>query len=176
MKDNKVTALGLLFFLFCVALLGAVYYLGIRLGDLRGQADELEQRKVDLTSATQALMDQRSVFNNAFNELESYHVNVAPSELAFYSDVQQVVQNNGVEILSTRQQGVNKDGVSTIAMTTRGEYYALMQVLAAWRNLPTTVRVSALTLGADRPIGSSTALQGWVQADVTVEAIVAAQQ
>lgn len=176
MKDNKVTTLGLLFFLFCVALVGAVYYLGIRLDDLREQADELEQRKVDLTSATQALMDQISVFNKAFNELESYHVNVAESELAFYSDVQQVVQNNGVEILSTRQQGVNKDGISTIAMTTRGDYYALMRVLAAWRNLPTTVRVSALTLGADKPIGSSTALQGWVQADVTVEAIVAAQQ
>lgn len=173
MKDNKVTILGLCFFLFCAALGGAVYYLGERLNELQGQADELQQRKVDLESSTQALMAQKAVFTNAFKDLENYHVNVAPSEMAFYSDVQQVVQNNGVEILSTRQQGVNAEGVSTIAMTMRGEYYALMQVLAAWRNLPTTVRVSSLSLGADKAAGASTALQGWVQADVTVEAIVA---
>ena len=110
-------------------------------------------------------MVQKTVFTNAFKDLENYHVNVAPSELAFYSDVQQVVQNNAVEILSTRQQGVNAEGLSTIAMTVRGEYYALMQVLAAWRNLPTTVRVSSLSLGQDKSTGSSGALRGWVQAD-----------
>lgn len=173
MKDNKVAVLALFFFLFCAVLGGAVYYLGNRLNELQAQYDDLQQRKVDLASSTQALMEQKTVFANAFKELENYRVNVAPSELAFYSDVQQIVQNNGVVILSSRQQGVNKEGVSTIAMTMRGEYYAMMQVLAAWRNLPTTVRVSGLTLGSDRPIGSSEALPGWVQADVTVEAIVA---
>ena len=127
-----------------------------------------------MESATQALVAQKTVFTNAFKELENYSVNVALNEMAFYSDVQQVVQNNAVEIMSTRQQGVNADGVSAIAMTVWGEYYALMQVLAAWRNLPTTVRVSTLTLGADKSTGSSSeALRGWVQADVTVEAIVA---
>ncbi len=174
MKDNKVAVLGLFFFLLCAALGGAVYYLGERLNELHARADELEQQRVDLESATQALIAQKSVFTNAFKELENYSVNVAPNEMAFYSDVQQVVQNNAVEIMSTRQQGVNAGGVSAIAMTVRGEYYALMQVLAAWRNLPTTVRVSTLTLGADKAVGaSSEALRGWVQADVTVEAIVA---
>ena len=174
MKDNKVAVLGLFFFLLCAALGGAIYYLGERLNELHARADELEQQRVDLESATQALIAQKSVFTNAFKELENYSVNVAPNEMAFYSDVQQVVQNNAVEIMSTRQQGVNSEGVSAIAMTVRGEYYALMQVLAAWRNLPTTVRVSTLTLGADKAVGaSSEALRGWVQADVTVEAIVA---
>ena len=174
MKDNKVAVLGLFFFLLCAALGGAIYYLGERLNELHARADELEQQRVDLESATQALIAQKSVFTNAFKELENYSVNVAPNEMAFYSDVQQVVQNNAVEIMSTRQQGVNAEGVSAIAMTVRGEYYALMQVLAAWRNLPTTVRVSTFTLGADKSAGSSSeALRGWVQADVTVEAIVA---
>ena len=174
MKDNKVAVLGLFFFLLCAALGGAVYYLGGRLNELHAQADDLEQQRVDMESATQALVAQKTVFTNAFKELENYSVNVALNEMAFYSDVQQVVQNNAVEIMSTRQQGVNAEGVSAIAMTVRGEYYALMQVLAAWRNLPTTVRVSTLTLGADKSTGSSSeALRGWVQADVTVEAIVA---
>ena len=174
MKDNKVAVLGLFFFLLCAVLGGAVYYLGGRLNELHAQADDLEQQRVDMESATQALVAQKTVFTNAFKELENYSVNVALNEMAFYSDVQQVVQNNAVEIMSTRQQGVNAEGVSAIAMTVRGEYYALMQVLAAWRNLPTTVRVSTLTLGADKSTGSSSeALRGWVQADVTVEAIVA---
>lgn len=174
MKDNKVTILGLLFFLLCAALGGAVYYLGERLNELHAQADELQQQRVDLESATQALIAQKSVFTNAFKELENYSVNVAPDEMAFYSGVQQVLQNNSVEILSTRQQGVNAAGVSSIAMTVRGEYYALMDVFAAWRNLPTTVRVSNLTLGTDKPVGASAeAPRGWIQADVTVEAIVA---
>jgi len=174
MKDNKVAVLGLFFFLLCAALGGAIYYLGERLNELHARADELEQQRVDLESTTQALVAQKTVFTNAFKELENYSVNVAQDEMAFYSDVQQVVQNNAVEIMSTRQQGVNAEGVSAIAMTVRGEYYALMQVLAAWRNLPTTVRVSTLTLGADKSVGpSSEALRGWVQADVTVEAIVA---
>ena len=175
MKDNRILILGLLSFLFCALLSGTVYYLGGRLNDLHAQADDLQQKIVDMSGSTQTLMEQKVVFTNAFKDLEHYRVNAAPSELAFYSDVQQVVQNNGIEILSSRQQGVNEAGFSAIAMTVRGEYYALMQVLAAWRNLPTTVRVSALTLGPDKPIGSSEGLQGWVQADVTVEAIVASQ-
>ena len=173
MKDNKVATLGLFLFLLCIVVGGIVYYLGNRLNELQVQADELQQQKVDLTTATQALIAQKTVFTNAFKDLENYHVNMAPSEMAFYTDVQQVVQNNAVEILSTRQQGVNAEGLSSIAMTVRGEYYALMQVLAAWRNLPTTVRVSGLVLGGDKPSGTSGPLRGWVQADVTVEAIVA---
>jgi hypothetical protein len=54
-------------------------------------------------------------------------------------------------------------------MTLKGDYYALMQVLANWRNTPTTVRVAALTVTAPRV---SDARED-VQADVTVEAIVA---
>ena len=173
MKGDKTAMLALFSFLFCALLGGAVYYLGDRLNELQAQNDELQQRKTDLSYTTQMLMAQKTVFTNAFKELENYRVNVAPSELAFYSDVQQVVQNNGVEILSSRQQGVNVDGVSSIALTMRGEYYALMRVLAAWRNLPTTVRVSSLSLTPDKPAGSSEETPGWVQADVTVEAIVA---
>ena len=74
MKDNKVTILGLLFFLLCAALGGAVYYLGERLNELHAQADDLQQQRVDLESATQALVAQKSVFTNAFKEIGRAHV------------------------------------------------------------------------------------------------------
>ena len=175
MKDNKVTILTLLFFLLCASLIGGVWFLDKRVREL--QYDELEQRRVDLTSATEALMEQKKVFTEAFNELDNYHVNVASDDMNFYANVQQAVQDKGVEILSTRQQGVNAEGVGTIAMTLRGDYYDMVQVLAAWRGLPMTVRVVNLTVRQNESRNSSdskNAPLGRVEADVTVEAIVAA--
>ncbi len=178
MKDNKVTVLTLLFFLLCASLIGGVWFLDKRVRDLQAQYDELEQRRVDLIGATEALMEQKKVFTEAFNELDNYHVNVASDDMNFYANVQQAVQDKGVEILSTRQQGVNAEGVGAISMTLRGDYYDMVQVLAAWRALPMTVRVANLTLRQNDPPRDSgngrSAPLGRVEADVTVEAIVAA--
>lgn len=176
MKDNKVTLLVFLSLLSCLALAGGLYWLSERVKEMQGQYDELEQRRVDLTEATASLMAQKKVFEDAFKDLENYQVNVASSEMAFYSEVQQAVQTNGVEILSTRQQGVDKEGLSTIAMTLRGDYYDMMQVLAAWRNLPMTVRVSTLSMRRTAQASgrdAAPAPTGRVDADMTVEAVIA---
>ena len=167
MNDNKVTLLGFLFFLLCASLIGGVYFLNGKLVELQAQYDELEQRKVDLDQTTTSLMNQKQVFNNAFNILENYKVNVASSDMAFYAEVQQVVQSSDVNILSTRQMGV-ANGRSSIVMTLRGDYYSFMRVLADWRNLPITARVAAMTVTASK----TPETRGEVQADVTVEAIV----
>ncbi len=172
MNDNKVTILGFLFFLFCASLIGGVYFLNGQLVDLQGQYNELEQRRVDLDQTTRSLMDQKTVFNNAFTTLESFKVNVASDDMGFYSEVQQVVQSSGINILSTRQQGVSKEGRSTIALTLKGDYYSFMRVLAKWRNIPVTVRVSTLSVTASK----TPETRGEVQADVTVEAIVSAKK
>ena len=181
MKNGNASLLLFLLLLICGGLIGGVWYLGQHLQELQGQYDELEQRRVDLVSATGSLMKQKKVFTDAFAQLDNYHVKAASSDMDFYSNVQQAVQDNSVEILSTRQQGVNQDGVGSIAMTLRGDYYDMMQVLAAWRNLPMTVRVANLTLrqSKDAPkSGSKNAPQeplGRVEADMTVEAIVSAR-
>lgn len=173
MKDNKVTVVAFLFGLLCLAMIGGVYYLDTRLKELQAQYDDLRQREANLENTTKNLMEQKTVFTNAFKELENYSINVSPSELAFYSEVQQAIQVNGLEILSTRQQGVNKEGISTISMTLRGDYYALMQVLAAWRNLPMTVKVANLTVRSESSSRNNTVPPGWVQADATLEAVAA---
>jgi TRAP-type uncharacterized transport system substrate-binding protein len=168
-NDNKVTLLGALFFIFCAALIGGIFFLDSQLVQMQAEYDDLEQRRVDLTQTTKSLVEQKKVYMDAFAALESYRINIAPSDMGFYSEVQQVIQANGLNILSTRQLGVSREGRSSIAMTLKGDYYALMQVLANWRNTPTTVRVAALTVTAPR---ASDARED-VQADVTVEAIVA---
>lgn len=172
MNDNKITIIGFLFFLFCAALIGGVYFLNGRLVDLQGQYDELEQRRVDLNQTTQSLVRQKKVFSDAFTALESYKINVASSDMAFYSEVQQAVQANGINVLSTRQQGISKDGRSTMNLTLKGDYYSFLRVLADWRNLPITVRVSAMALTASK----TPETRGEIQADVSVEAIVSVRK
>jgi hypothetical protein len=168
MNDNKITLLAVLFFLFCASLIVGVYFLNGQLVQLQGEYEDLEQRKVDLDAMTQSLINQKKVFTDAFLSLEHYKVSVAASDMDFYSEVQQVVQSNGVNILSTRQLGVSSTGRSSIALTLRGDYYSFTRVLANWRNLETTVRVAGMTVTASR----TPETRGEVQVDVTVEAII----
>lgn len=176
MKDNKATILVLVFSIVCLALLGGIYFLNERLKALQEEYNELEQRRVNLKDATDTLIAQKKAFEDAFKELEEYRVNVAPDEMAFYSDVQQAVQSNDVSILSTRQQPVNQDRICSIAMTLQGDYYNLTRVLAAWRNLRTTVRVASFTVRSREPSRNRNQEQpeptGRVEADVTVEAVI----
>jgi hypothetical protein len=171
MKDNKVTLLGFLFFLFCAALIGGVYFLDGELTELQKQYDGLEQRRVDLIEATDSLQDRKKVFSEAFATLETYKINVAPSNVRFYEDVQQVVQAQGLYLLSTREHGGPPGGRSAMTLSVRGDYYSFMQVLAGWRNTPTTVRVSTFSVASSR----SSAERGEIEATVTVEAIVSEQ-
>jgi hypothetical protein len=167
-NDNKVTIIGVLFFLFCAALIGGVYFLNGQLEVLQAEYDDLEQRKVNLEQDTNGLVSQKKIFTDAFNALENFSINVASDDMAFYSAVQQTVQVSGINILSTRQQGVASNGRSSIMLTLRGDYYSFMRVLASWRALPVTVRVSNLTVTASK----TPETRGEIQADVSVEAIV----
>jgi hypothetical protein len=168
MKDNKVTLLGISFFLFCALLVGGTYFLDRRLTELQMEYDGLEQRRVDLNQMTRFLMDRKAVFSDAFSTLETYKINAAPSDVRFYEDVQQAVQARNLHLLSTRELGGPPGGRSAMTLSVRGDYYSLMQVLADWRNTPTTMRVSAFSLASPRIPGP----RGEIEANVTVEAIV----
>jgi hypothetical protein len=169
MNDNKITLIGVLFFLFCAALIGGVWYLNGQVERLSEERAELERRRGELDRTIQSLMAQKKVFADSFVAFEKFKVNAAVDDMAFYSDIQQVVQRAaGVNILSTQQRGVSREGRSSLALTLRGDYYSFTRVLAEWRNLVTTVRVSGMTVTASR----TPETRGEVQVDVTVEAIV----
>ena len=99
MKDNKIMILGLLSFLFCALLGGTIYYLGNRLNDLQAQADDLQQKNVDLSSSTQALLEQKAVFTNAFKDLENYRPERAG--LLFRRPAGRAEQRDWAPLLST---------------------------------------------------------------------------
>jgi hypothetical protein len=171
-KDKKATLLAVSFFLFCAALIGGIYFLDAKLVELQKEYDDLEQRKVDLNQTTRFLMDRKTVFSDAFAVLETYKINAAPSNVRFYEDVQQAVQGQNLNLLSTRELGNAPGGRSAMALSVRGDYYSFMQVLADWRNTFTTMRLSAFSVEAPSASDSSGAARGEIEAAVTLEAIV----
>jgi hypothetical protein len=175
MKDNKITLLGFIFFLFCALLAGGVFFLDKTLTELQNEFDSLEQRRVDLNQDTRSLTDRKAVFSEAFATLENYEINAAPSDVRFYEDVQQVVQTQGLNLLSTRELGGTPGGRSAMTLSVRGDYYAFMQALAGWRNTPTTMRVSAFSVVSPRAAAGNTPVRGEIEATLTVEAIVSGQ-
>ena len=173
MNDNKVTLVGILFLALCLGLIGGVYFLDGQLKMLKEQYDELEQSRANMEQDKAGLLEQIRVFKEAFLSLEAYNVRASPNDMDFYAQVQQeidpYIRNNEVVIVTSRQNGI-RDGRSSISLTLRGNYYSFMKILAAWRNLHTTVRVSQLSMTASR----SPRTLGEIQADVVVEAIVSA--
>ena len=171
MNDNKVTIVGLLFLVLCLGLIGGIYYLDGHIRELREEYNELERRRVNLEQDRRSLQDQINVFNNAFRVLRDYNVRAATSEMDFYAQVQNVIDpyimSNELIITSARQNPI-RDGRGSQALTLRGDYYAFLRVLAAWRNLQTTVRIAQLSVTASR----TPTITGEVQADVVLEAII----
>ena len=166
--NNKVTFVGIGFLALCIGLAGGIYFLDGQLKMLKEQYNELEQRRANLEQDRNGLREQITVFKNAFSSLEAYNVRATSNDMDFYSQVQQKVQENSeVSIRTQRQNGI-KDGRSSISLTLRGDYYSFMKILAGWRNLPITVRVSQLSVTTPR----NPQMMGEIQADVVLEAIV----
>ena len=172
MNDNKVMFVGIGFLALCLGLAWGIYFLDGQIRELKDEYDELEQRRANLTQDRDGLREQITVFKNAFSALEAYNVRATPNEMDFYAQVQSEVdpyiRRNEVIIITSRQSGI-RDGRTSISLTLRGDYYSFMKILAAWRNLATTVRVSQLSMTASR----APQVRGEVQADVVLEAIVA---
>jgi len=168
MNDNKVTIIGICFLAFCLSLAWGIYYLDGNFKMLREQYDDLEQRRVNLEQDTKGLLEQIALFKKAFTDLEAYNVRATSNDMDFYSQVQEKIQeNSAVNIITSRQNGI-RDGRSSISLTLRGDYYSFMKILAGWRNLHTTVRVSQLSMTTSR----NPQTRGEIQADVVLEAIV----
>ena len=174
MNDSKVKLIGILFFLLCLGIIGAIWYVDRELRASREQFDELEQSRANLERDRNALREQIDVFNAAFRNLEGHNVRPAASDMDFLSEAQMVVNprinNNEIVIITQRQHGV-RDGRTSISLTLRGNYYSFMEILAGWRNLHTTARVAELSMSSSRT--PQPQIRGEIQADVVLEAIIA---
>jgi hypothetical protein len=167
--DNKVTIVGFLFLVLCLGLVGGVYYIDGRVRELRSEHDMLDQTRANMERDRINLQNQIRVFNDAFRDLEEYNVRAAYNVGNFRGRIQQEIDRNEIIVISGREGAINNEGRATHSLTLRGDYYAFMRMLAAWRNLDITVRVSSLSVAASR----SPQIHGEIQADVILEAIIA---
>ena len=172
MNDSKVTLIGLVFFLICAGLVGGVHFTYSKLNELKDEYVRLENQRATLSQDTMELREQINTFNNAFKVLEAYNVRATSSDINFKAEVQEKIDEY-IEAITTAKstQGATRDGRSSISYSIRGDYYSFLKILAGWRNLQTTVRVSALSMTASKTPQTS----GEILADVTVEAIVSAK-
>jgi len=173
MNDSKVTVIGVLFLLLCLGLVGGIWYLDGQLRELRQEYNTLDQNRANLQRDVANLREQIGVFNDAFQTLEGYNVSAAENEMHFLTQVQQVIDpyiwSEQIIVVGSSQGGVDATTRrATQSFTLRGDYYAFKRILAAWRNVEVTVRVSALSMMASR----NPQMYGEIQADVTLEAIV----
>lgn len=82
----------------------------------------------------------------------------------FYAYVRQAAENNGINIISTRQSN------NSISMNLRGGYYSLMHLIADWRKMPAASKITSIKIQRDK---DAPAL--FVMADVTLEAMIAGE-
>jgi len=175
MNDNKVMLIGIAFFLLCIGLIAGIYIVD---GDIRYHRDEfdrLDQQRANFQRDNANLHEQIRAFTDAFDRLARFNVNPAANEMDFYSQVQQVIDphiwTNEIVIISAVQGGIGPGGRASHTLTLRGDYYTFKRILAEWRNLNITVRVSGLTIA--RATGPQ-AQSGEIVANLTLEATIAA--
>ena len=80
----------------------------------------------------------------------------------FYAYVRQAAENNGINIISTRQTN------SSISMNLKGGYYSLMHLIADWRKMPAAGKITSIKIQRDKDAPAQ-----FVTADVTLEALIA---
>ena len=79
----------------------------------------------------------------------------------FYAYVRQAAENNGINIVSTRQSS------NSISMNLRGGYYSLMHLIADWRKMPASGKITSIKIQRDKDVPAL-----FVTADVTLAALL----
>ena len=159
--DQKlVLALAGLLSGICILICVITWYPVHLLETMREEYDTLENERIDLVMT----VENFSVVQENLQKIEAASpkdIRPASDIVEFYAYVRQAAENNGVNIISTRQSS------SSISMNLRGGYYSLMHLIADWRTMPTTGKITSIKIQRDKDAPSL-----FVTADVTLTALM----
>ena len=159
--DQKlVLALAGLLSGICILICVITWYPVHLLETMREEYDSLENERADLVMT----VENFSVVQENLRKVEaSSPKNIRPVAdiVEFYAYVRQAAENNGVDIISTRQSS------SSINMNLRGGYYSLMHLIADWRAMPAAGKITSIKIQRDKDAPSL-----FVTADVTLAALM----
>lgn len=163
MNKNIYLVFIALFFAFCLALIGGVWWSINELKNYREEYDLLEQER----SSSQKMMANMQSKNLDLSQITGLNIDnagVAHDAVEFYSYVRQAIEDNEVELISMNS-GSNQDSILTLQL--QGTYYSLAKTFAQWRLMPFASRVNSLKIKRDP--SSPTSL---ITAQLTLEAMM----
>lgn len=152
-----------LFFAFCLALIGGVYW---SLRELRAYREEYDLLEGERSSSEKMMsnMESRNIDLAQVTGLNIDNAGNARDAVEFYAYVRQAVEDNGIELISMKSDP-NSENILTLQL--QGSYYALAHVFADWRLMPFASRIHSLRINRDN--NSPTA---FVDAQVVLEALM----
>ena len=160
LNQNLVLLLAVVLAGVCVIICIITWYPVHLLEGIREEYDNIENERINLNTT----VENFSIVKENLEKLEAISpkdIRPASDIVEFYAYVRQAAENNGINIVSTRQSS------NSISMNLRGGYYSLMHLIADWRKMPASGKITSIKIQRDK---DAPAL--FVTADVTLAALL----
>lgn len=145
---------------FCILVCAVTWYPVHLLENMREEYDNIENERLSLNTT----VENFSIVKENLEKLEAItpkDIRPASDIVEFYAYVRQAAENNGINIISTRQSN------NSISMNLRGGYYSLMHLIADWRKMPASGKITSIKIQRDKDVPAL-----FVTADVTLAALL----
>lgn len=127
---------------------------------MREEYDNIESERGDLNMT----VENFEIIKDNLEKLEAItpkDIKPAADIVEFYAYVRQAAENNGINIISTKQDN------NSITMNLQGGYYSLMHLIADWRKMPASGKITSIKIQRDKDVPAL-----FVTADVTLAALL----
>lgn len=160
--DERNYILQILFFAFlCLLLCGAVYFAIYTLEDYRKEYDLLKSERDNFENIMENLRAKnRTLHSISQVNLSDVKMISKGKENEFYTEVRRLIDESSVTMISMKN-----DEPSIFELSLRGDYYALVHLFAAWREMNFASRITELKIRRDELLPSD-----YVDAELTLEA------
>lgn len=166
MERNYSLLFAGLFITICLALCGGIWYSMNELAAYREEYDFLKDEQKNFASNMASLQERNRILNE-INNLQLDDTDTTSDTMEFYSEVNQIVENNRMNMLSmssNQNQGEGSKG-NILTLKLQGSYYSLAHMFADLRQMPFALRINDLRIVRDQSNP-----EYFVDVDLTIEA------
>ncbi|MBR2208177.1 MAG: hypothetical protein IJ859_05135 [Synergistaceae bacterium] len=151
----------LLFAGLCLALCGGVWFGIHTLEEYREEYDTMVSERDNFEGIMENLRTKNRTLQ-AIHKVNLSDVQMVKKgrENEFYSEVRRLIDKNEINMVSMKN-----DEPSVFNLSLRGDYYALINLFADWREMPFASRITELKIKRDALLPSD-----FVDAELTLEA------
>lgn len=159
-NQNLVLAIAAALVGICLVICAVTWYPVHLLENMREEYENIESERMSLNTT----VENFSIVKGNLEKLEAItpkDIKPASDIVEFFAYVRQAAENNGINIISTRQSS------NSISLNLRGGYYSLMQLIADWRKMPASGKITSIKIQRDKDVPAL-----FVTADVTLAALL----